>query len=144
MSWQSYVDDHLIGTGHVVQGAICGVDGAIWAVSAGFNVRPRASHGPVPSLFLVVEPRRAEIPYLPPPSSTQVSPEEVQKLVAAFEDPSGLQAGGIYLCGEKHMFIRSDDRFIAGKRVRCQFFFPRPARDPRTHHPPVPFSHIAG
>lgn len=51
-----------------------------------------------------------------------MSPEEVQKLVAAFEDPSGLQAGGIYLCGEKHMFIRSDDRFIAGKRVRCQFF----------------------
>ena len=51
MSWQSYVDDHLIGTGHVVQGAICGVDGAIWAASAGFNVRPRASHGPVPSLF---------------------------------------------------------------------------------------------
>ena len=51
MSWQSYVDDHLIGTGHVVQGAICGVDGAIWAVSAGFNVRPRASRGPVPSLF---------------------------------------------------------------------------------------------
>ena len=51
MSWQSYVDDHLIGTGHVVQGAICGVDGAIWAVSAGFNVRHRASRGPVPSLF---------------------------------------------------------------------------------------------
>jgi len=48
MSWQSYVDDHLIGTGHVVQGAICGVDGAIWAASAGFNVRPRASC-PVPS-----------------------------------------------------------------------------------------------
>lgn len=48
MSWQSYVDDHLIGTGHVVQGAICGVDGAIWAASAGFNVRPRASR-PVPS-----------------------------------------------------------------------------------------------
>lgn len=82
MSWQSYVDDHLIGTGHVVQGAICGVDGAIWAASAGFNV----------------------------------SPEEVQKIVAGFEDPSGLQAGGIYLCGEKHMFIRSDDRFVAGKK----------------------------
>ena len=40
MSWQSYVDDHRIGTGHVVQGAICGVDGAIWAASAGFDVRP--------------------------------------------------------------------------------------------------------
>jgi hypothetical protein len=40
MSWQSYVDDHLIGTGHVTQAAICGVDGALWAASAGFNVRP--------------------------------------------------------------------------------------------------------
>ena len=39
MSWQSYVDDHLIGTGHVTQGAICGVDGALWAASEGFNVR---------------------------------------------------------------------------------------------------------
>ena len=40
MSWQSYVDDHLIGTGHVTQGAICGVDGSLWAASAGFDVRP--------------------------------------------------------------------------------------------------------
>jgi profilin len=39
MSWQSYVDDHLIGTGHVTQGAICGVDGSLWAASAGFDVR---------------------------------------------------------------------------------------------------------
>ena len=61
----------------------------------------------------------------------------MQKLVAAFEDPSGLQAGGIYLCGEKHMFIRSDDRFVAGKKVRCQFF-PRRTRDPSTHEPTVP------
>ena len=90
----------------------------------GSTCDPARPAGPSRPFFLVVEPRRAEIlPYLPPPSSTQVSPEEVQKLVAAFEDPSGLQAGGIYLCGEKHMFIRSDDRFIAGKRVRCQFFF---------------------
>lgn len=46
MSWQSYVDDHLIGTGHVTKGAICGVDGALWAASAGFNVRLRAPRTP--------------------------------------------------------------------------------------------------
>ena len=46
MSWQSYVDDHLIGTGHVTQGAICGVDGALWAASAGFNVRAYPSPQP--------------------------------------------------------------------------------------------------
>ena len=66
-----------------------------------------------------------------------MSPEEVQKIVAGFEDPSGLQAGGIYLCGEKHMFIRSDDRFVAGKKVRCQFFLGAPEiLDSRTTHRP--------
>jgi hypothetical protein len=39
MSWQSYVDDHLLGTGHVSQAAICGNDGALWAASEGFDVR---------------------------------------------------------------------------------------------------------
>ena len=39
MSWQSYVDDHLLGTGDVTQGAICGTDGSMWAASAGFDVR---------------------------------------------------------------------------------------------------------
>jgi len=37
MSWQAYVDQQLIGTGHVKQGALVGLDGSVWAYSAGFN-----------------------------------------------------------------------------------------------------------
>ena len=34
------------------------------------------------------------------------------------EDPSELQAGGVHLGGTKYMFIQSDDRMVAGKKVR--------------------------
>ncbi|KAG0835130.1 hypothetical protein G6F19_004865 [Rhizopus arrhizus] len=40
MSWQSYVDNNLIGTGNVSQAAICGQAGGIWAASAGFQPSP--------------------------------------------------------------------------------------------------------
>jgi len=36
MSWQSYVDDHLIATGKIKHAVICGHDGNIWAASQGF------------------------------------------------------------------------------------------------------------
>ncbi|KAK3285251.1 hypothetical protein CYMTET_7137 [Cymbomonas tetramitiformis] len=37
MSWQTYVDQNLVGTGHIAQGAICGAAGEVWAEStAGF------------------------------------------------------------------------------------------------------------
>jgi len=38
MSWQEYVDNQLVGSGDVSKAAICGLDGAIWAISAGFEV----------------------------------------------------------------------------------------------------------
>mmetsp|Transcript_2080 Transcript_2080/g.5865 ORF Transcript_2080/g.5865 Transcript_2080/m.5865 type:complete len:128 (+) Transcript_2080:126-509(+) len=38
MSWQSYVDDHLIASGAVTKAAIVGVGGETWATSAGFSV----------------------------------------------------------------------------------------------------------
>ena len=38
MSWQAYVDDSLVGTGHVTKAAILGHDGSTWATSAGFNI----------------------------------------------------------------------------------------------------------
>ncbi|KAG1136727.1 hypothetical protein G6F37_004370 [Rhizopus arrhizus] len=37
MSWQSYVDNNLIGSGNVSQAAICGQAGGVWAASAGFQ-----------------------------------------------------------------------------------------------------------
>merc|ERR1711916_43119 len=41
MSWQEYVDSQLVGTGHVTNAAIVGLDGSLWAASAGFNVTPQ-------------------------------------------------------------------------------------------------------
>ena len=40
MSWQSYVDDQLLGTNQVTHAVLCGHDGSIWATSAGFGVKP--------------------------------------------------------------------------------------------------------
>mmetsp|Transcript_124479 Transcript_124479/g.175639 ORF Transcript_124479/g.175639 Transcript_124479/m.175639 type:complete len:128 (-) Transcript_124479:53-436(-) len=40
MSWQSYVDSNLVGTGACTSAAIIGHDGNTWATSAGFAVSP--------------------------------------------------------------------------------------------------------
>jgi len=39
MSWQSYVDSNLMGSGKVQRAGIFGLDGSLWASSAGFSVR---------------------------------------------------------------------------------------------------------
>jgi len=38
MSWQSYVDDNLVGTGLILKAAMTGHDGSIWAITPGFNL----------------------------------------------------------------------------------------------------------
>ncbi|KAF8884430.1 profilin [Gymnopilus junonius] len=38
MSWQTYVDSNLIGTGKVSKAAILGQQGGVWATSSGFNL----------------------------------------------------------------------------------------------------------
>merc|ERR1712063_190029 len=43
MSWQAYVDQQLVGTGHITQGAILGLDGGAWATTAGFSVAEGAA-----------------------------------------------------------------------------------------------------
>ncbi|RDD38467.1 Profilin-2 [Trichoplax sp. H2] len=40
MSWQTYIDSNLLGTGKVTQAAICGLDGNLWAYSKGFQPTP--------------------------------------------------------------------------------------------------------
>jgi len=40
MSWQSYIDEHLLGTGNVTHAVITGHDGNIWATSKDFNITP--------------------------------------------------------------------------------------------------------
>jgi hypothetical protein len=39
MSYQSYVDEEFVGSGHVPQALICGLDGNTIASSSGFRVR---------------------------------------------------------------------------------------------------------
>ncbi|XP_019629077.1 PREDICTED: profilin isoform X3 [Branchiostoma belcheri] len=38
MSWQQYVDQHLVATQCVTMAAICGLDGSIWAKSSGLEL----------------------------------------------------------------------------------------------------------
>lgn len=38
MSWQDYIDRQLLASGCVTKAAIAGLDGNIWASSAGFEV----------------------------------------------------------------------------------------------------------
>ena len=40
-TWQSYIDDQLIGTKIISQASISGHDGNIWAKSSDFNVNER-------------------------------------------------------------------------------------------------------
>lgn len=40
MSWQAYVDDHMVATKQVAKAAILGLDGSQWAVNAGFTLDP--------------------------------------------------------------------------------------------------------
>ncbi|KAJ6239180.1 alpha/beta-hydrolases superfamily protein [Anaeramoeba flamelloides] len=39
MSWDSYVETSLVGSGHVTLGALAGLDGSIWAQTKGMNLK---------------------------------------------------------------------------------------------------------
>ncbi|POY75839.1 hypothetical protein BMF94_0919 [Rhodotorula taiwanensis] len=38
MSWQTYVDSNLVGTGKISRAAILGQQGGVWAASSGYNL----------------------------------------------------------------------------------------------------------
>ncbi|KAI6157862.1 profilin [Pisolithus tinctorius] len=40
MSWQTYVDNNLVGSGKVSKAAIIGQSGGVWAASPGYNLSP--------------------------------------------------------------------------------------------------------
>ncbi|GAA5995667.1 profilin [Rhodotorula paludigena] len=40
MSWQTYVDSNLVGSGKVSRAAILGQQGGVWASSAGYDLAP--------------------------------------------------------------------------------------------------------
>lgn len=94
MSWQGYVDTNLVGTGKVSKAAIIGLKGGVWAASPGFTVG---------SLSLAC---------LRP---AQLSAEEQQAVIKGLDDPTPLQASGIYANGKKYLTLQANPRSIYGK-----------------------------
>jgi profilin len=89
MSWQAYVDDHLmchISGGHTLTAAaIIGQDGQVWAQSGSF------------------------------PEATLT---EIANIVGGFEENSTLPQHGLFLGGVKYMVIQGDPGVvIRGKKV---------------------------
>ncbi|KVH93861.1 Profilin [Cynara cardunculus var. scolymus] len=75
MSWQTYVDEHLMcdieGSGqHLTAAAIFGTDGTVWAKSGSFP---------------------------------QFKPEEINAIIKEFNDPGNLAPTGLFLGGAKYM-----------------------------------------
>ncbi|KAL3677196.1 hypothetical protein R1sor_027144 [Riccia sorocarpa] len=88
MSWQTYVDDHLMcplpSGSQLASAAITGLDGSIWAQSGTFP---------------------------------DVKPEEITAIISAFDDSSSLAQHGLFLGGEKYMVIQGEaGAVIRGKK----------------------------
>ncbi|XP_021741387.1 profilin [Chenopodium quinoa] len=87
MSWQTYVDDHLmcdIEGNHLSSAAIVGHDGIVWAQS---------------------------------PSFPQLKPEEVSAIMKDFNEPGSLAPTGLHLGGTKYMVIQGEPGdVIRGKK----------------------------
>ncbi|KAK9149370.1 hypothetical protein Scep_008127 [Stephania cephalantha] len=88
MSWQTYVDDHLmceIEGHHLTSAAIIGHDGSVWAQSETFP---------------------------------QFKPEEITAIMNDFNEPGTLAPTGLFLGGTKYMVIQGEPgAVIRGKKV---------------------------
>ncbi|MQM18430.1 hypothetical protein Taro_051421 [Colocasia esculenta] len=101
MSWQTYVDEHLmcdVGDGHTLTAsAIIGHDGSVWAQSETF-------------------------PQLLPNDMTafpkdELKPEEVSGIMSDFAEPGHLAPTGLFLGGTKYMVIQGEPgAVIRGKK----------------------------
>ncbi|WVZ23833.1 profilin-1 [Vigna radiata var. radiata] len=87
MSWQTYVDDHLlceIEGNHLTHAAIIGQDGSVWAKSGSFP---------------------------------QFKPEEIVGIMNDFNEPGTLAPTGLYIGGTKYMVIQGEPgSVIRGKK----------------------------
>ncbi|KAL5199928.1 hypothetical protein ABZP36_021131 [Zizania latifolia] len=87
MSWQAYVDDHLmceIDGNHLTTAAIVGHDGTVWAQS---------------------------------PTFPQYKPEEIAAIIKDFDEPGSLAPTGLFLGGTKYMVIQGEPGVvIRGKK----------------------------
>ncbi|KAI9160028.1 hypothetical protein LWI28_004406 [Acer negundo] len=87
MSWQTYVDEHLMCETegqHLTAAAIIGHDGSVWAQSASFP---------------------------------QFKPEEIAAIMKDFDEPGSLAPTGLHLAGAKYMVIQGEPgAVIRGKK----------------------------
>ncbi|XP_042066146.1 profilin-like [Salvia splendens] len=87
MSWQSYIDDHLMADVdgcHLTSSAIVGHDGSVWAQSSNFP---------------------------------QFKTEEVTAIMNDFDNPGSLAPTGLYVGGTKYMVIQGEPgAVIRGKK----------------------------
>ncbi|XP_010536838.1 PREDICTED: profilin-like [Tarenaya hassleriana] len=87
MSWQTYVDDHLmcdVEGNHLTAAAILGEDGSVWAQSAHFP---------------------------------QFNPDEIAGIISDFDEPGTLAPTGLFLGGVKYMVIQGEPgAVIRGKK----------------------------
>ncbi|PIA60621.1 hypothetical protein AQUCO_00300255v1 [Aquilegia coerulea] len=87
MSWQTYVDDHLmceIEGNHLTSAAILGQDGSVWAQSDNFP---------------------------------QFKPDEIAGIIKDFNEPGSLAPTGLFLGGAKYMVIQGEaGAVIRGKK----------------------------
>ncbi|XP_077210873.1 profilin-1-like [Tasmannia lanceolata] len=87
MSWQTYVDDHLmcnIDGQHLSAASIMGLDGNVWAQSSSFP---------------------------------KFKPEEINAIVNDFNDPGSLAPTGLYLGSTKYFMIQGEaGAVIRGKK----------------------------
>ncbi|KAF6985690.1 hypothetical protein CFC21_003517 [Triticum aestivum] len=88
MSWQTYVDEHLmcdIEGHHLASAAILGHDGTVWAQSADFP---------------------------------QFAPAEITAIMKDFDEPGHLAPTGMFVAGAKYMVIQGEPgAVIRGKKV---------------------------
>ncbi|KAL6568206.1 hypothetical protein OROHE_003890 [Orobanche hederae] len=111
MSWQSYVDDHLM---CVVEGsdgatltdaAIIGHDGSVWAQSSSFP-KDRTLLDPVNHFWAN---------YIT--GSVKFKAGEFENIVKDFEEPGSLAPTGLHLEGVKYMVIQGEpNAVIRGKK----------------------------
>ncbi|RRT55098.1 hypothetical protein B296_00015128, partial [Ensete ventricosum] len=112
MSWQTYVDDHLmceIDDQHLTSAAILGHDGSVWAQSDAF---PQVS-----ALFLDRFPLCGSS-FVLSSQYYQFKPEEITAIMTDFDEPGSLAPTGLYLGGTKYMVIQGEPgAVIRGKKV---------------------------
>ncbi|KAF7023558.1 hypothetical protein CFC21_036050 [Triticum aestivum] len=100
MSWQTYVDEHLmcdIEGHHLASAAILGHDGTVWAQSADFPSAPTIS-----DMFACV---------------IQFKPAEMANIMKDFDEPGTLAPTGLLLADAKYMVIQGEPgAVIRGKK----------------------------